>query len=80
MMADVWHTFSIHFLDNSSIVCSVKEKEKGRTTQYTGLFFRQIHRLSPVALTKGHQTGQHSMILQPARTFSTLFFQHSDYT
>ena len=56
-----------------SIVCSVKEKEKRRTTQYWS-FFRQIHRLSPVALTKGQQSGQRSMILQPARTFSTLFF------
>ena len=43
---------------------------------YTILVFsRQIHRLSPVALTnKGQQSGQRSMILQPARAFSTLFF------
>ena len=118
MMADVWHTFSIHFLDMKltkicsfaelviklvcwltgyvtiiyyhtnttvashvhkitgnlticSIVCSVKKRKK---TNYAILvFFRQIHRLSPVALTKGQQSGQRSMILQPARTFSTLF-------
>ena len=122
MMADVWHTFSIHFLDMKltktclfaelviklvcwltrlrhnniyyhtnitvashvhkitgnlticSIVCSVIDKEK--KTNYTMLvFFRQIPRLSPVALTnKGQQSGQRPMILQPARAFSTLFF------
>ena len=57
-----------------SIVCSVIDKEK--KMNYTILVFsRQIHRLSPVALTnKGQQSGQRSMILQPARAFSTLFF------
>ena len=62
-----------------SIVCSVKKKRK-KTNYAILVFFKQIHRLSPVAPTKGQQSGQRSMILQPARTFSTLFFQYSDYT
>ena len=118
MMADVWHTFSIHFLDMKltkicsfadlviklfadwlgyvtiiyyhtnitvashvhkitgnlticSIVCSCKLKKKNELRNT--VFFRQIHRLSPAALTKGQQSGQRSMILQPVRAFSTLF-------
>ena len=119
MMADVWHTFSIHFLDMKltkicsfaelviklfadwlgyvtiiyyhtnitvashvhkitgnlticSIVCSVKLIKK-KNYAVLVFFFRQTHRLSPAALTKGQQSGERSMILQPARAFSTLF-------